>query len=161
MSDSPKTEKRERKSSPRAAAPLSKAKREQKIIAQLNAGVSIPEIAAREGLTERRIRQRVQEILAKRAPRSPTEFVALQVSRLNEALLVAYSAMANQNLEAVDRVVKIVRELDRYHGLAFPDFADPPAPARRLPRAQPPLALPAHEETRAGSLVEDSVRSSR
>jgi hypothetical protein len=148
MSNPPETRKLPRKSSPRAAARLRKAQREQKIIAQLNAGVSIPEIAAREGLTERRIRQRVQEILARRAPRSPAEFVALQVSRLNEALLVAYCAMGNQNLEAVDRVVKIVRELDRYHGLASPDLADPPAP-RRLPRPQPALALPAQEESRA------------
>jgi hypothetical protein len=147
MSNPPKIEKRQRKSSPRAGARLRKAQGEQTIIAQLNASVSIPEIAARQGLTERRIRQRVQEILAKRAPRSPTEFVALQVSRLSEALLVAYSAMGNQNLEAVDRVVKIVRELDRYHGLAFPDFADPREPPRRLPRPQPALALPAQEET--------------
>jgi hypothetical protein len=72
---------------------LRKAARGQKIVAQLNAGLSIPEIAAREGVTERRIRQRVREILAKRAPRPPAEFVALQVSRLNEALLVAYNAM--------------------------------------------------------------------
>ena len=107
----------------RAGARWRKAEREQRIVALLNAGVSIAEIAAREGVTERRIRQRVQEILARRAPRAPAEFVALQVSRLNEALLVAYSAMGNQNLEAVDRVVRIVRELDRYHGLAAPDFA--------------------------------------
>jgi hypothetical protein len=135
-----------RKSSSRAAARLRRARREQGIIALLNAGVSVPEIAAREGVTERRIRQRVQEILAKRAPRAPAEFVALQVSRLNEALLVAYSAMGGQNLEAVDRVVRIVRELDRYHGLAAPDLVDPPPPPRRLARPQP-LALPAREET--------------
>jgi hypothetical protein len=135
-----------RKSSSRAVARLRKARREQGIIALLNAGVSVPEIAARAGVTERRIRQRVQEILAKRAPRAPAEFVALQVSRLNEALLVAYSAMGGQNLEAVDRVVRIVRELDRYHGLAAPDFADPPSPRRRLARPQP-LALTVREET--------------
>jgi hypothetical protein len=87
--------------------------------------------------------------LARRAPRSPAEFVALQVSRLNEALLVAYCAMGNQNLEAVDRVVKIVRELDRYHGLASPDLTDPPAAPRSLPRPQPALALPAQDESRA------------
>jgi hypothetical protein len=138
---------RTRRKSPLPAARLTKAVREQKIIALLNAGVSIPEIAARERVTERRIRQRVQDILAKRAPRPPAEFVALQVNRLNEALLVAYSAMANQNLEAVDRVVRIVRELDRYHGLASPDFADAPEPPRRLTRPKPPLALPAREET--------------
>ena len=51
--------------------------------------------------------------------------VAIQVSRLNEAMLVAFSAMTGANLKAVDRVVKIVRELDRYHGLV--------AAQRRLP----------------------------
>lgn len=140
-----RTETPQRKSAARAASRLRKAQREQGIIALLNAGVSIPEIAAREGVTERRIRQRVQEILAKRAPRAPAEFAALQVSRLNEALLVAYGAMGGQNLEAVDRVVRIVRELDRYHGFAAPDFADQPA-AAPPPRPRP-LALPAREQT--------------
>jgi CelD/BcsL family acetyltransferase involved in cellulose biosynthesis len=145
MSRPSKTE-RPHRSVARVAARLRKAEHEQKIVALLNAGVSIAEIAVLRGVTERRIRQRVQEILAKRAPRAPAEFVALQVSRLNEALFVAYSAMGGQNLEAVDRVVRIVRELDRYHGLAAPDFADPPTPPRRLTRPQQPLALPAREE---------------
>jgi hypothetical protein len=50
------------------------------------------------------------------------------VRRLNEPLLVSYSAMHNSatgtNFEAVDRVLRIVRELDRYHGFAA-------APGRR------------------------------
>jgi hypothetical protein len=148
MSDPSKTA--GRKSAPRAAARLKKIELEHRIVANLNAGVSIAEIAAREGVTDRRIRQRVQEILAKRAPRPPAEFVALQVSRLNEALLVAYSAMANQNLGAVDRVVKIVRELDRYHGLAAPDFLDAPASPRRLAKPQPTLPLTLREQQPEG-----------
>ena len=40
----------------------------------------------------------------------------MQVGRLSEALLVPYSAMAPDNPQAVDRYVRIVRELDRYHG---------------------------------------------
>ena len=62
------------------------------------------------------MRALVRAILARRTPEPPAEYVALQVSRLNEALLVAYSAMSGTNLRAVDRVVRIVRELDRYHG---------------------------------------------
>src|SRR5271169_6704813 len=58
----------------------------------------------------------VREILARRMPAPPAEFLAMQVSRLSEALLVSYSAMSGANLRAVDHVVKIVRELDRYHG---------------------------------------------
>ena len=46
----------------------------------LNAGVSIPEIAAREGVTEKRMLTPVQEILARRAPGQPAEFLAVQVS---------------------------------------------------------------------------------
>ena len=59
------------------------------------------------------MRNLVREILAKRMPQPPAEFLALQVSRLNEALLVTYNAMHNSvsgtNFEAVDRVVRIVR----------------------------------------------------
>ncbi len=60
-------------------------------------------------------------------PAPPQEFVAIQVSRLNEALLVAYSAMSPTNLGAVDRVVKIVRELDRYHGFNAEEWRFPEA----------------------------------
>jgi hypothetical protein len=90
------------------------------------------------------MRALVSEILARRMPEPPAEFVALQVSRLNEALLVAYSAMSGANLRAVDRVVKIVRELDRYHGFS-------PAHRRVLPdapRLEDRLALDARPANR-------------
>ena len=102
---------------PRAAR-LAKFKREQRIVEYLNRGVAVAEIAAQVGLSEKRMRAVIGEILARRMPHPPAEFVAIQVSRLNEALLVAYSAMSMTNLKAVDQVVKIVRELDRYHGLS-------------------------------------------
>jgi hypothetical protein len=65
------------------------------------------------------------------------------VNRLNEALLVAYSAMSGANLHAVDRVVTIVRELDRYHGFAFADERATRTPSRLAPPSQAPLALEA------------------
>jgi transposase-like protein len=106
------------------AARLAKFEREQVIVDYLNRGVSVAEIAARIDVSEKRMRAIIREILARRMPAPPEEFVAIQVSRLNEALLVAYSAMGEMNLKAVDRVVRIVRELDRYHGFSA---------ARRLP----------------------------
>jgi hypothetical protein len=106
---------------------LAKFQREQLIVDYLNRGVSVAEIAARVGLSEKRMRAVIREVLARRMPHPPEEFVAIQVSRLNEALLVAFSAMTGANLKAVDRVVKIVRELDRYHGFV--------AAQRRLPEA--------------------------
>jgi DNA-binding CsgD family transcriptional regulator len=88
----------------RRAARLAKARRERRIVRLLNGGVSVAEIAAREEVTEKRMRALVSEILARRMPEPPAEFLALQVSRLNEALLVAYSAMSGANLKAVDLV---------------------------------------------------------
>jgi transposase-like protein len=101
------------------AARLAKFERERVIVEYLNRGVSVSEIAAHVGVSEKRMRAIIREILARRIPAPPEEFVAIQVNRLNEALLVAY--------RAVDRVVRIVRELDRYHGFV--------AAERRLPDA--------------------------
>ncbi len=92
----------------------------------------------REGVTRRRMRAIVQEILSRPRPdETPSEFATLQVVRLNEALRASYSAMSGGNLRAVDRVVRIVRELDRYHG--FP--ARPGAMAKPRPRSLGPSAL--------------------
>jgi hypothetical protein len=92
------------------------------------------------------MRNLVRGILARRMPQPPAEFLALQVSRLNEALLVSYSAMHDSvtgtNFEAVDRVVRIVRELDRYHGFAphgSPQRA--PEPLRLAVPSENPLRL--------------------
>src|SRR5208283_1847991 len=98
------------------AARLAKFKREQTIVDFLNRGVSVAEIAVKIDVGEKRMRAVIREILARRTPEAPEEFAAIQISRLNEALLVAFSAMTNMNLKAVDRVIRIVRELDRYHG---------------------------------------------
>jgi hypothetical protein len=112
---------------------MAKFQREKPIVDDLNRGVSVVEIAARVGLSEKRMRAVIREILARRMPGPPEEFVAIQLSRLNEALLVAFSAMTGANLKAVDRVVRIVRELDRYHGFV--------AAAGRRPEAPPRIAV--------------------
>ena len=112
----PPAQVRDRSIEARRAARLARAQRERRIVDLLNRGVTVAEIAAREEVTEKRMRALISEILARRMPQPPAEFLALQVSRLNEALLVAYGAMSGGNLRAVDHVVKIVRELDRYHG---------------------------------------------
>ncbi len=111
---------------PRAAR-LAKFKREQLIVDYLNRGASVAEIAAHVGVGQKRLRAIMRDILARRMPAPPMEFVAIQVSRLNEALLVAFSAMSPSNLKAVDQVVKIVRELDRYGGASAAEWARPDA----------------------------------
>jgi DNA-binding CsgD family transcriptional regulator len=137
---------RDRSPKARRAARAKKAEREQRIVKLLNRGVSVAEIAGREGVSLSRMRALVREILAARMPQPPAEFLALQISRLNDALLVSYGAMYGDgigpNFAAIDRVVKIVRELDRYHGFAAPG-QEPRADTRRLPPDASPLALAA------------------
>ena len=121
------------------AARLEKFRREQRIVEYLNRGVSVAEIAAQVGVGEKRLRAIIRDPrtgirgLARRMPHPPEPpdpspgVVAIQMSRLNEALLVAYSAMSPSNLKAVDQVVKIVPELDRYGGAFAAEWARPAA----------------------------------
>ena len=121
------------------------AKRDLRLIEKLAAGATIEEIAASEGISVKWARKRKTAVLASRVIDTPHEFIKLQIRRLSEAMLVAYSAMSAGNLKAVDQVIKVVRELDRYHGFgAMPGprsfaRAESAAPA---PLALPPLALP-------------------
>jgi DNA-binding CsgD family transcriptional regulator len=130
----------------RRKARNAKADRERQIMGLLNRGLSVAEIASRSGVSIKHMSNLVRKILAERMPQPPAEYLALQVSRLNEALLVSYSAMHNSatgtNFEAVDRVVRIVRELDRYHGFAaVPRPREENEPLRLLPPAESPIAL--------------------
>ena len=113
----------------RRAARVEKAVRERRIVDLLNHGVSVAEIAAREGVTEKRMRAVVREILAGRMPEVGADYAALQLGRLNEALLVAMSAMSGTNIRAVECVVRIVRAMDRYAGFV-------PAGRRAVPEAR-------------------------
>jgi DNA-binding CsgD family transcriptional regulator len=133
---------RDRSIQARRKAREAKADRERQIMNLLNRGLSVAEIASRSGVSVMHMRNLVRKILAERMPQTPSEFLALQVSRLNEALLLSFGAMHNSvtgtNFEAVDRVVRIVPELDRYHGFAA------------VPRAREerdPLRLPAPAES--------------
>jgi hypothetical protein len=77
-------------------------------------GASVKAIAAEEKLTTRRTRVLVNEALARRGTEPASGFAQLQVRRLAQALDHAVEAMGYGNIQAIDRVIKIVRELDRY-----------------------------------------------
>src|SRR5271165_3343003 len=139
----PQPVRRDRSVEARREARLKKDTRERRIIGMLDLGVSMAEIAAREGVTLRRMQIVVKDILVRRAPPAPSEYLALQVSRLNEAMMVAYGSMAGGNLTAVDRVVRLVKEMDRYHGFFPSGDAGAAAPDRLAPPAKAPLALAA------------------
>jgi hypothetical protein len=122
------------------------AKRDLRLIEKLAAGVTIEEVAASEGISLKWARERKAAVLASRVIDTPHEFIKLQIRRLSEAMLVSYSAMSNGDLHGVDRVIKVVRELDRYHGFAPDRSAQRHAAA--LSAASPPLlALPEPPKT--------------
>jgi hypothetical protein len=115
------------------------AERRLRILERLTAGVSVAQIALAEDLTPRRVRQLVAEMLAERAVDPPRGVVPLQIGRLNDAMTVAHAKMMAGDLQALDRVVKIVGELDRYHGFGRAETAPSPRPtavSRPPPKAQ-------------------------
>jgi hypothetical protein len=71
------------------------------------------ELAARGGAT---LQILTHDILARWALQPPAEQSGAGVGRLNEAVIVADDAERAGNLNAVDRAVKIDRQMDRCHG---------------------------------------------
>lgn len=124
----------------RRATKREQAMRDLRLIEKLAAGATIEEIAASEGISAKWARERKAAVLARRVIDTPHEFIKLQIRRLSEAMLVSYSAMSLGDLNAVDKVIKVARELDRYHGFA----QHRSAPSYAAPRSAepPPLALP-------------------
>jgi hypothetical protein len=123
------------------------AKRDLRLIEKLAAGATIEEIAASEKISLQWARERKRAILAERAIDPPHEFIQVQIRRLSEAMLVAYSSMTTGNVKAVDQVIKVVRELERYHGfgpISIPQsLAEPPVTPPPLALLEPPAAEPA------------------
>jgi hypothetical protein len=110
----PRAVPRDRSVEARRAARQAKATQERRFIESLNRGVSVAVIAVGGLWGEAHARA------GSRHSRSPHARAARAVPRdagePSRALHVSFCAMSGSNIQAVDRVVKIVRELDRYHG---------------------------------------------
>ena len=124
----------------RLLAQRAKAARHVKIFNMLAAGMPVSEIALREGISLRRMRATIQELLARREADPHDGFAQFQIARLNDAMMIAHTAMMEGNLQAVDRVVKLVHELERYHGFRLVVAA--PAKQLSAPEAAPALLAP-------------------
>jgi hypothetical protein len=73
-------------------------------------------------LTARRVRQIIAGMLASRETDQPPGFVQLQVARLSKAMTVARTMMMRGNLQAMDRWIKLMSELERYPASHRPKF---------------------------------------
>ena len=127
---------------PRIAPRRATAERRLRILERLTTGLTVAHIARVEGLSVRRIRRIIQEMLASREIDPAAGFVQLQIARLSEAMIVARTMMMEGDLQAMDRLIRLTGELDRYHGFrpsqipAFGEAAPPlriGGPQRELP----------------------------
>src|ERR1700722_8498648 len=73
----PSPPRRDRSFAGRRKAHAAKGARERRIVNLLNAGVSVAEIAQSEGVTHRRMRMTVGEIMACPSAQTPAAFLAL------------------------------------------------------------------------------------
>ena len=128
---------------------IARAMRRREYFELIVAGYSHEQVAARLGVSISTVRREVDRVVAARPCEAPEGFASLQVARLHKALRVVDCALDEGRLSAVGPLMRVVAELDRYHGrearlAAAPAALPPPSPA--------PLALThdAAERPRAG-----------
>jgi transposase len=109
----------------------------------LASGYSYRQIAEAMKVTPLSVRRAVDRAIAERRLDAPDRYVHLQVARLSKALRAADMRIEKGDLKAVAPFVRVVAELDRYHGLGgrYQRRLDARALAALSADARPPLAL--------------------
>jgi hypothetical protein len=98
---------------PPSIAPTSLA---QRILASLIGGAGLDEIGLKEKITRKRTEKILRDELRRRWVAPAQEFARLQIARLDGMILKLIDRVQKGELEAIDRALKIVDRLDRYHG---------------------------------------------
>jgi hypothetical protein len=101
---------------PSTRSKRSRSTRAQRVLASLIAGAGVDEISTAEQLTRKRTENILREALRNRWVAPAEEFARLQIARLEHMILKLLDRIQNGDLEAIDRALKIVDRLDRYHG---------------------------------------------
>jgi len=108
----------------------------------LMSGYSVQQIAKAMNMSRFAVRRAIDQALAERRLDGQDDFARLQVARLNKALLCADRSLEVGDMKAIPHFLKVVAELDRYHGLVRPAPRAEPARRAETPRiAAPPLKL--------------------
>jgi hypothetical protein len=97
---------------------VDRAVRRTRIFRRLSEGWAYEEIAQAEGLTARRVRQIIAEVLRDREVEDGTAHARLQLARLAPALRVAGEAVAQGEVKAIAPLIKVLDRLDRYQRTA-------------------------------------------
>ena len=99
---------------PTASRAAARDLRRLRILASLQAGLSYAAIGRAEGLSRERVRQIVVQALAQGDADSKLDHARVQIARLEPALRLAASAVAEGDLGAIDRLLRVLDRLDRY-----------------------------------------------
>jgi hypothetical protein len=90
--------------------------RTQRVLAALIAGAGVDEISTAERLTRKRTENILRQELRDRWVAPAEEFARLQIARLECMIAKLVDRLQDGDLKAIDRALKIVDRLDRYHG---------------------------------------------
>jgi len=96
--------------------------RRDRVFARMLEGQRYPEIAMAEAITLRQVREIIKEALNQENVDPKRDFALVQIARLEGALRLIEKKIAEGELAAVDRLVKVLAQLDRYHAqpMRFP-----------------------------------------
>ena len=94
----------------------SRVNRARRVLAALIAGAGVDEIGATERLTRKRTESIVRQEQRNRCVAPAEDFARLQIARLEQMILKLLERLQSGDLKAIDRALKIVDRLDRYHG---------------------------------------------
>ena len=99
----------------RARAPK-RAPRGPRILSALLAGASFESIVEAENLTRKRVEKLMRDELRRRWTAPAQDYARLQIARLEALSSKLVELAEGGDLRAIDRVLKILDRLDRYHG---------------------------------------------
>jgi len=114
-------------------------------------GYTYETIANRLKVSAKSVRRAAAKAIEQRQLDGGAHYIQLQVLRLTKAMRVVDLNLENGDLKAVEPLLKVIAQLDKYHGLSLPAPGPASAPPLALPR--PPLALAAPEATAIGTEI--------
>src|SRR5947208_1184559 len=106
----------------------------------LVSGYSTEQIGSHTKTSPSAVRRAVGQALAKRRLDAPEDYARLQVARLTKALRCADVSLEEGDLKAIAPFVKVVRELNLYHGVTLSSSRSAPGAQPEIPPTSP-LAL--------------------
>jgi hypothetical protein len=88
----------------------------RRVFASLVRGIGLDAIGAEEKVSDKTVQATVQEEFDRRRVPAIADFAKLQIARLENLAQRLSDSIERAELEAFDRMLKIIDRLDRYHG---------------------------------------------